>query len=249
MNVGHASCFPFRAVLGGDALDRKDLEQRLKPTPAHTGEAIELDDRMGLILQRSKGLGDIIGVRDRCRSEVFPDRFVRLRRQQHRFGVLDGPTRTTDLLVVRNRRRWRTDMNAEPEIGLVVAHAERRSSNNRLHFVGPEQLFYVNSSLGLHLTCVRLHLVAARLQEPSKPVCLSDGEYVNDARPRNGVERIGHPCVARDRRQSRNHRQAQRCTRQRSAECDRAGAKLRSDIGRDSFVGRGRGCKHRCCWR
>ena len=56
--------------------------------------------------------------------------------QQHADRRVERAAGSADLLVVGDRRARRLEVDHEREVGLVVAHAERRRGDERLDLVG-----------------------------------------------------------------------------------------------------------------
>ena len=79
----------------------------------------------------------------RRRREVVPDRLVLDAGQQQHVGVLCRAAGTADLLVVRDGRGRRAEVQHEPEVGLVEAHAERARGDQRLDLVVLQRLLRV----------------------------------------------------------------------------------------------------------
>ena len=74
------------------------------------------------------------GHRRRC--EVLPDRFVFGAWEQQHVGVVGGPPRAPDLLVVGDRARRGAEVHHESEIRLVEPHSQRGCRHESLEFVG-----------------------------------------------------------------------------------------------------------------
>ncbi|CAM5653501.1 hypothetical protein SALBM135S_01780 [Streptomyces alboniger] len=110
----------------------------------------------------AKGLPDLCLGRERRIGEVAPDGLVLPAGKEQYVGVLDATARAPDLLVVRDRRGRRAEVDHEAQVGLVEAHAERRRRDQRLDAVLLE--------VGLGLEPVGV-LVRPVYEATSKPRC------------------------------------------------------------------------------
>ena len=123
--------------------------------------------------------------------------------------MVEVATGATDLLVVRHRRGGGAHVDAEAEVGFVVAHAQRRGGDHRLDAV-LEQLGLHAQAIGpVHGAGVFGDVVAGAAQEAGEPTGLGHGEHVDDARAGQRVECLIDPREALDRRQPTHHRQLQ----------------------------------------
>jgi hypothetical protein len=85
--------------------------------------------------------------------------------QEHDVGVLDAAPGAPDLLVVRDDGPGRLEVHDEPEVGLVVAHAQRARRDHGLHAVAEQPLLDGDALLGRDLAAVRLGAHAVGGQE------------------------------------------------------------------------------------
>ena len=186
---------------------------------------------------------DLRLVGDARGGEVVPDPLVRLGRHQHGERVVQRPTGPAHLLVVGHRRRRRPEVDAERQVGLVVAHPERRGRHQRLDLVVPQPVLELLAVRGLPR--VRGHVVALLGQEGGDPLGLGHRQHVDDAGARQLPQRVGDPGVAVEHAEPGHHGQPERGPGQRAAQRHGVLAELGGDVGGHPLVGRGGGGQHR----
>ena len=134
-------------------------------------------------------------------------------------------------------------MHAERQVGFVVAHPQCGGRDQRFHPVVPEPVLQLLPVLGP--AGVGGHVQTLVLQERGHPVRLGHGEHVDDPGPLQRAQRLGHPGVPLQRRQSRHHGQAQRRPRQRPAQRHCVLAELGGDVRGHPLVRRRGGSQDR----
>lgn len=87
-------------------------------------------------------------------------------------------------------------MEAEAEVGFVVAHAECGGGDDGFQFIVTQLLLDQQSVGGVHLSGVSRDIEAGLLQEGSESFGFSDSEGVDDAGTWQSTEGIGCPCIA-----------------------------------------------------
>ena len=230
MHIGHAGGPPGRAVFVQHALDRQNFEQRLQPPSAHAGIGFDLDQAVSIAPQAAEHLFCRLRVGNRGGGEVIPNALIRIRRQQHPFGMRHCPARPPHLLVISHRRRGRAHMHTKAQVGFVVAHAQRRGGHHRLDLVVAQTVFHLQARVGVGLPAVGIHRMAAAAQKRREPLGLGHRQHIHNARARQLLQRIGNPGVALQGRQTRHHRQRERGAGQRAAKRDRGRAQLLANI-------------------
>ncbi len=225
------------------AVDREHLEQHLEAAAASAGQR----------LQRGHGHRRAVGERVQHAScdrrvrrvrgrEVVPDRLVGRRRQQHRDRAVERAAGATDLLVVVDRACRRADVDAEREVRLVVAHAERGRGDHRLNFVVAQPS--LDHSPGGRVESPRVcgHVVPTVTQMVGEAFGVGDGEDVDDARPRQHAQRVVDPGIPFDCRHPWCDAEPERGAGQRTAQDRGVRAQLGGDVRRDASIrGGGRG--------
>ena len=246
---GRAGQRPGRAFALHHLLDRQDLQQPFEPAAPDAGAVLQRQQALRPHRQRVEDLPHAARVGHAGRREVGPDALVRLGRQQHGHGIVQRPAGAAHLLVVGNRRGRRADVDAEGQVGLVVAHAQRRRGDHGLERIAAQRVLDLLARGRLQPAVVGRHREAAGLQEAGDALGVGHRQRVDDARAREGVQRIGHPGQALQRPQAGHHGQAQRGACQRAAEGQRLRPELARDVFGDAVVGGGRGGQHRCAGR
>ena len=173
-------------------------------------------------------------------GEVLPQPLVGDGRQEHRNRLVECPPRPPDLLVVGDRRRRRAEMDAEREIGFVVAHAERGRRDQRLDLVAPQPSLQLLALGRLHLRRVGGDVEPAAAQQTGDSLGLGHGQHVDDARAGQLIQRVGDPRAPLHRVEPRDHDEPQRGAGERSPQSEGVRPELAGDVEGDPFVG-GRG--------
>ena len=201
-----------RAPSSVDPLDHsiygKLLEHELNPSPSKPGLGLERRDRGELTLRIVRQTGeqtlDLHSIRDRRGRKVVPYTHVGIRRQQRHQGVVDAATRTSHLLVVGHRRRWRTDVHDETKIRFVVTHAQSGCSDQGLEPVTPQRVLKPLSLAGLQCARVCRDLAAITVDElhcGSETFGVSDGQGVDDPGALEPWQVVNDPGEPFDRRE------------------------------------------------
>jgi hypothetical protein len=131
--------------------------------------------------------------------------------------LVDAAPGAPDLLVVRDRRRRRLVVDDEPEVRLVVAHAERRGRHDRLDVVGQQP------PLGLHPLLVGDLARVGDRADALSPEPLRDrlgvalGQAVDDPGPRELWQPRREPRQPRGRLGQDGDLEPQAAPRQRAA--------------------------------
>ena len=134
-------------------------------------------------------------------------------------AVVQRPPGPPDLLVVGDRRVGRADVDAEAEVGLVVAHAERRGRHDGLELVGPQRLLDRGAlAPARSARCRPRRRAPARRRKPASAVRLVDGQRVDDAGAGQRGQRLGHPGEALHGRSARDDGEPQRGAGERAAQ-------------------------------
>jgi hypothetical protein len=119
-------------------VDVEHLEQRLDPGAARGHLGLEGRDGDGpLGGQGGEELVDLVGVGQRRPVEVRPDALVRRGRHQHGLGGVERATGAADRLVVGHRGVGCPEVDDPAELGVVVAHPERRRGDHGLQLRRP----------------------------------------------------------------------------------------------------------------
>ncbi len=251
----HARAPPAAPDPFDGAVDVHRLEQRLEPAAPQSGLGLDRRHRhrgagsvrLGEGAEQAQHLPGGLRIGDGRGGEVLPDPGVGLRRgQQHPDRALGGELRgqraagPADLLVVRDRGVGRADVHAEAQVGLVVPHAQRRGRHHGLDLVGPQRGLDRGAFLRRGLPGVGGHAVALGAQELRERGRVVDGEGVDDARAREGVQRLRDPGEALDAAEARHHRELEGGPGQRAAQHEGVRAELGGDVLGDPGV-RGRG--------
>jgi hypothetical protein len=204
----------------------------------------------GLADRHGQHLAHLLLAREAQAGEVPPDRLVLGARQQHDLGPLDAAAGAPDLLVVGDGGLRRPEVDDEPEVGLVEAHAERARGDQRRDPVG-EQVVLGGPALGVvGAARVRGRADPPGAQEGGELVGGGDRQAVDDAAARQLAQVVGQPGPAVRRAGQRQHRQVQRGAVQRPAQDERlvtARGELLGDVGDHPAVGRWRSWRARGC--
>ncbi len=134
-------------------------------------------------------------------------------------------------------------MHAEAEVGLVVAHAERRGGHERLHLVAEQGVLEPLALPVVELPGVggHRHGVAVVIRDRRRqPVRVGHRQRVDDARPRQAGQVLDDPGEPLERREPVEHRQLQARPREGPAQHERRRAELRRHVVGHARVG-GRG--------
>ena len=177
------------------AVDVEHLQHHLQPGAARStsgssagGRLRRSPSRARITLRTSDSDGNA------TEAKYAPDVAVLRAGQQDHLGAVGGPARAADLLVVRDRRGRRAEVDDEAEVGLVEAHAECRRGDECLDPVGQQVGLELLTFGGLGGAGVGGHRVAPLAQQRRDVMGLRDGERVDDAR--TGQR---HPDVRRAR--------------------------------------------------
>ena len=234
------------------AVDGQLLEHQLDPPPPQPGLGLQLGNGgrrpVGVGLEPGQQPLHLVGVGDGGRGEVVPHAGVGVGRQQGDHRVVDATAGTPHLLVVRHRRGRRADVDDEPEVGLVVAHAERGGGDQRLEPVAAQSVL---EPLPLsRLEPARVGGDRQRGAVPGgdrlgQPLGVRDGERVDDARPGQVGQLVHDPGVAVEGRERVDHGQLQAVAGQRAAQHEGAVAQLGRHVVGDPLVRRGGRGQHR----
>lgn len=85
-------------------------------------------------------------------------------------------------------------MDHEPDVGVVVPHAQRRGGDDDVEVVGRESILDRQTDVGVSRTRVHLDLDVVRLEPSAHPVRVRDREAVDDPDSVELGEMLCEPC-------------------------------------------------------
>ncbi len=130
-----------------------------------------------------EGRAHLVLRRERGGREPLPDATVLLARQQHHDGRVHATARAPDLLVVRDGRARRPEVDDERQVRLVEAHPERGRRDERLDAVLLEVLLEPLALGGVRLARVRRDRQTGGAELARDLLGGGDGEAVHDPEP------------------------------------------------------------------
>ena len=230
-------------------VDGEHLHQQLDAAASYAGGRLERGHAHGRLAAhaRRSTARSLVGLGDARGGEPLPQPLVGLRGQQHHDRGVERTTGAADLLVVVDRRGGRADVEAEREIRLVVAHAQRRRRDDGLDLVGAQRGLDARAVGRLGpARCTPRPRARATARNAVEPLGVGDRQAVDDARARQRAQRLVDPRVPLERRTgpastprcSDSRASRPRCTNVPAPSC--AG-----DVGRHPRVGGRRGGEHR----
>ena len=201
--------------------------------------------RGGAGLEQLHHARDELARRERLLDEEVLDPAVLVAAQEHDLRTVERAAGAAHLLVVRDHRAGRLVVDDEPEVRLVVAHAERAGGHDRLEVVAQQLLLDLDPAFALDLAAVGLGGDAPVRQPVGDDLRVALGERVHDpgARELRQVRREpGQPVGLAGQL---HHLEAQARAAERAAVRLDGRAELLLDVGDHPIVG-GRGrAEHR----
>ena len=165
-------------------IDRHHLEQQIELTAFDVNTGFQRRHRQHLTVGQCSqgGVGTFLG-RHGCGCEVGPYPLVLRTRKQQDVSVLSGATGSTDLLVVGDGGAGCSQMNHEPQIGLVEPHAKSTRRDECFHLVVAQSLLEGCSFLGVRASGVGAYLVPGLDQCSCGVLRRGDRQAVDDPGP------------------------------------------------------------------
>ena len=140
---------PLPAVGLDRTFDLEDLQRREQARAPQVHVRFELGELHPLVVaEELHHLVDVLARRERGVDEPVLDARVFVAGEPDRVGAVDGPAGAADLLVERDRGSGDLEVHDEREVGLVVAHAERRGRDDALELVGQQLRLDLDAVLG-----------------------------------------------------------------------------------------------------
>ena len=161
------------------------------------------------------------------------------------YALVERAARPSDLLVVGDRRSGHLEMDDEREVGLVVAHAERRRRDHALQLVALQQLFDLEPAFVRIIARVGPRRDAVACEPVGGAARIVDGERVDDAGAGKRRDRLREPRQPLGLRRKMQHVEREALAIERTAQHDQVVTELIDDVVDDAIVRGCRGAQHR----